>query len=420
MGFFEDVLEGFFKIIEAIANAIRRVFLIVADIITWFGTEILPTIALVFSALVISVAVLAIFAPAVATAIVEFFAFGTYTLGTYNLGLLNIGPISVDLSMSVLRTILATFLEMIHFDTLVALHNIAWVLSEDYRKVLSKVFKKMSEISEELFGWSLGLRVILENTRSIVLSSSAALGYSYDVNQLIWLNSLTDFTILFNEHAETYMEDPEQLFFDLEDWIEEHAVDISGGAHALIYQSVVKLTDGVHGNALELKNVQSRSRENQFQLNRLTAGNFGQRIDWNWKAFEGFKGDEYAPRQGQQEKNINMNRQETAANRKTLSDLNFKLTRPTGQLEGINKLPDPEKTDEEIKLEDLSTRPFQDNSAVLAADQAAADADREKEAAELEAEQLKPAAVETIVTKPVTKAEFKPRPPVNSWFVGEY
>jgi len=420
MGLFEDILEGFFKIIEAITNAIRRVFLIVADIITWFGQEILPKIALVFSALVIAVAVLAIFAPAVATAIVDFFAFGTYTLGTYNLGLLNIGPISIDLSMSVLRTILATFLEMIHFDTLVALHNIAWVLSEDYRKVLSKVFKKMSEISEELFGWSLGLRVILENTRSIVLSSSAALGYSYDVNQLIWLNSLTDFTILFNEHAETYMEDPEQLFFDLEDWIEEHAIDISGGAHALIYQSVVKLTDGVHGNALELKNVQSRSRENQFQLNRLTAGNFGQRIDWNWKAFEGFKGDEYAPRQGQQEKNINANRQETAANRKTLSDLNFKLTRPTGQLEGIDKLSEPEKTDEEINLEDLSTRPFQDDSAVLAADQAAADADREKEAAELEAEQLKPAAVETIVTKPVTKAEFKPRPPVNSWFVGEY
>jgi len=420
MGFFEDLVEGFFKLIEAIANAVRRVFLIVQDIITWFGQEILPTIALVFSALVISVAVLAIFAPAVATAIVEFFAFGTYTLGSYNLGFLNIGPISVDLSMQVLRTILATFLEMIHFDTLVALHNIAWVLSEDYRKVLSKVFKKMSEISEELFGWSLGLRVILENTRSIVLSSSAALGYSYDVNQLIWLNSLTDFTILFNEHAETYMEDPEQLFFDLEDWIEEHAIDISGGSHALIFQAVSKLTDGVGDNALQIRQVQSRSRENQFHVNRLTAGNFGQRIDWNWTAFEGFKGDEYAPRQGQQEKNINTNRQETAANRKTLSDLNFKLTRPTGQLEGIDKLSEPEKTDEEINLEDLSTRPFQDDSAVLAADQAAADADREKEAAEREAEQQKPAAEEPIVTKPVTKAEFKPRPPVNSWFVGEY
>jgi len=420
MGFFENLLEGFFKIIGAIAYAIRRVFLIIADIVTFIGTEILPIVAAVFAVVGLTIGAIAIFAPAAATAIVNFLVYGSVVLTNVNLGIMSSSPVAVNFSFQVLKTTVATFLEIIHFDTIMALHNIMWVLSEEYRKTLSKVFKSMSAISSELFGWSLGLRVILENSRSIILNSAASLGYSYDVSQLVWLNAMTDFTVKFNDHAALYADDPEQLFFDLEEWIDKNAIDVSAGSHALIFNSVQSITIGLERNAQNIQRIDTMAHENDRGVKRLTAGHFGERIDYNFNLFRQFQGDDYAPRQDQQEKAINTNRQETAENRKTLSDLNWKLRRPAGQLETLDEMEQPDKYDEEIKIEDLSTRPYQAESADLESDQAAADAEQEQENIERDAEQQKPAAVETIPFKPVTKHEYKPRPPVNTWFVGEY
>lgn len=420
MGLFEDIMEGFFKIFGAIARAIRGVFVVVAGIIEWFGTEILPTIAFIFAAVFISVGLLGLFAPALATSIVHLLVYGVSVVQGGTALMINAGPIAVKTAMVGLRAVLATFLEAIHFRTIMALHNIAWVLSEDYRKMLSKVFKKMSEASEVIFGWSLGMRVIIENTRSIVITSAAALGFEYDTAQLMWITSFSEIIEKINEKSEIYMEDPEQFFFDLEEMVDKHAIDLSSGASRLIYEATYNQTVAIERTATILGDVQAKSNQNRHNVNVLSGQNLDRRVHYNQATFMGFQTNTYAPKQQQQDSSIEENSTQTENNRNSISMNAQKLSEPDGQIKGVDKQPEPEKTEQEESLEDLTTRPFQEDTEELAEEQKVANEDREDTLSERETEIARETEPAHVPTKPVTPLEVKPKPTVNAWSVGDF
>lgn len=420
MGVFDDFMRGIARIFEFFADTIRAILTAAEKIVIFIGTEILPILAFVITGIVMLVSVIAIFFPVAATTIVNFLVYGITVIKGGTALMIEAGPFSVGMAMTGLKTVLATFLEAIHFRTIMAVHNILWVLSEDYRKVMSKLFKTISEVSEELFGWSMGMEVMLRNTRVLVVSSAAILGITYDVAELMWLTQMETFLVGFNDRVESYMEDPEQFFIDLQVMVEQHAIDLSAGRNQLIFEAVTSLTQGVLTNAENLVRIDSAVSENQFKVGGLIGEDHKGGIADNRRGHEQFKRDEYKPRQDQQETSITQNKARSMENKRETDRIAKKMTTPTGQIDEIDELEEPQKTEEEEKLEDLSTRPYQEESEELKSEKETAAAEQEKELTESEKEMKEKLREEPVFAEPVTPLEVKPGPPVNFWSVGDY
>jgi len=153
---------------------------------------------------------------------------------------------TVESKISTLDSLFKKVLETIHFKTLLRVHNVLEITSNDYREMQLKIYKSFSNFSKAIGEDAQFMNLILRNTRSIVLDTSTSLGASYDIAEMAWLTQLTEFTSVASKQANLYAYDPYYLLRDLEKHIEKPALDLKG---KFIHAQTTALAESIEGLA---------------------------------------------------------------------------------------------------------------------------------------------------------------------------
>jgi len=105
---------------------------------------------------------------------------GTAITALDTIGALTVSSVATASAISSFISAIAVsfgaFLEAIHFKTLLAIHEIAYLLSDEYRLMLASITQDIMEYSESLGMGSTFVLLGIQNVRTLVLDVSSMLG----------------------------------------------------------------------------------------------------------------------------------------------------------------------------------------------------------------------------------------------------
>lgn len=139
----------------------------------------------------------------------------------------------------------AAFLTAIHFSTLLAIHNIAYILSAEYRIMMNKIFHQLRTLSANLGLGVDTIMLLLENTRSVAASASAIMGRNYDLFQISWLKQFHGIFKKMSGRLGQYRGNPGSLITDLDDWITKPVLDVAAHTQLFLFKTISQLTKGI-------------------------------------------------------------------------------------------------------------------------------------------------------------------------------
>lgn len=139
-------------------------------------------------------------------------------------------------------------LEAIHFKTVLALHNVAMLVSTSYRAAMMKVYQRLADVSQALGFWPQFISIAIRNVRTLVLDASTTMGRKYDLAEVGWLTDLNGALTKMSDRMTEYKNNPEELFLDLDEWLVAPAMDAKGSFMATVIMALdgtIKVTNSV-------------------------------------------------------------------------------------------------------------------------------------------------------------------------------
>lgn len=150
----------------------------------------------------------------------------------------------------------STFLEVIHFKTLMAINNIAYLVSSDYRVMMQGVYNNIAKYSSELNMGTGFVLLALQNSRTFVLDASTMLGRSYDLGQVSYLKELESYLGELSSVGKKYKNNPGMLLLDLEERIVRPNVETKTEVMRFFYSTldnISKIADSLVTNVDTLR-----------------------------------------------------------------------------------------------------------------------------------------------------------------------
>jgi len=311
------------------------------------------------------------------------------------------------------------FLEAIHFDTLMKVHDIAYLVSSSYRKQMMKVWLKISEFAAAAELPAGYIENAINTARAIVLEVSGAMGKSYDLAEITWLSSLKDLMEKINETAEKYRRNPQQIWLDLNELIVKPAIDTRSEFERGLLVTIDKvistgkdLAEWVEINSDKIENVldvlpdKIKEKVEPYITDVLAD-------------IDRFRNNIFEPTVGRIEKIIDVVYSRQGKNIQRLQDLGHLIALPGDLLSGVDRLADWKRVEQENKIGEVSNR------AARRQDTDWADVVEDKkitlEAVRKALEYKAPPPFWFVPEVPgIMYPVGKPPEPGKTWFVGDY
>ncbi|GAH59535.1 unnamed protein product, partial [marine sediment metagenome] len=143
--------------------------------------------------------------------------------------------------ITALKASFSAFLAAIHFETIIAVHEIAYLTSSAYRSMMAKVYGKLGEFSEAI-GRSTGfIETAIQLARKTSLDVSSFLGKSYDLSEVVWLNDFNKLLGKISDTSSLYAKNPSQIWTDIDELIVKPAIDAKAEAQITMFATVKNL-----------------------------------------------------------------------------------------------------------------------------------------------------------------------------------
>jgi len=322
-------------------------------------------------------------------------------------------------AVETIYTSMATLYETLHISTVIRIHEIAYMVSEDYREMMQGVYREISELSDALGLGAQFLNLAFEDARTIILDVSSIAGKKYDLAQVTWLKEFHDFVKKFAEQAERYERRPDLVFLDLDRWLKKPAVDVKAGIMQEFFaevEALVKTTKAVVDYVELLK----RDFENFV---KHLPGEIREEIEKHVKpvfeTIDRFIKEEYRPAMETVDRVLEWYHRRFEDHKAKLSDLARRLRRPGDYLREIDRLPKAEREYQEEIVCDIATRALKREVEAFKQDMKRVE-DRLARVREALKKEITPPPwyvkeVEVPQRPPLTRVE-----PRKTWFVGDY
>lgn len=318
-----------------------------------------------------------------------------------------------------LTTSFGSFLEAIHFKTLLAINNIAYLVSKDYREMMSGIYSKMGEVSYAL-GYSADfLNLVIRDARAVVLDVAAMTGKKYDVAEVTWLNQFQGYLKVFSDQAHTYTKNPAAVFADIDRWLVKPAIDTKAGAMQTVYGSMESTIAGLKATIESVDKFRKDLGKLASDLPGTIRDHVKPMIDGIFKTWDDWIRTDYKPSLKLMDGVINaLGIQQTTQASKHY-DLLRRLKRPGDYVREIDGFPKDEREDQEQKISEVTLAPWIREGNILRPQ-------RDRELTEIRerylaapGERIPPAWEISVMVFPLylEKPEYEKR---NTWFVGEY
>jgi len=144
------------------------------------------------------------------------------------------------------------FSELIHYEDLRRLHDIATIVSKEYREAWEGVYDQLSRFSRDIGIGSQTMALALRNARAVTLSASAIFGHPYDVAEVAWIAAFDKYLIRFNQASKHYENQPEYIWFDIDNYLIKKTYDESADFMGDLTDKVRKLVTWTDLKAKEL------------------------------------------------------------------------------------------------------------------------------------------------------------------------
>lgn len=410
MGFIADIFEF-------IANTIRKIIEGIANALKWVMNQIKNFMDGIGKWIVMAVIAAFIVAPAAMAAIIAGIAGVVKTIG---IGVWNIGKWTVHTVIKTVKwlgTTFQSFLQAIHFKELLSIHKMAMILSKDYREMMLKVYKEISEFSYEVFGTTEMLHLLLQGSRQMIYSMSSAVGYPVDIAEIEWLTSLDETLQKISERAGDYADNPELIFDDIAEWVysplgEKYSTINSGFVLAL--EGAIKGIDGV---AQKVFTINEQTQQVVRYLPSPLRGRVQDILEPLDNRITTFQYDIYEPKMEALDGALSQTNERTRENKEELSGLTRRLVNPVDYLQELDKLDLEDRDLDKRRLDVTINEPFDSDRKELSEG-----IDREVEI-EIEEKEIipepstAPPEFMEIEEKPVSPLIVRKR---TNWSVGDY
>lgn len=311
------------------------------------------------------------------------------------------------------------FLEAIHFQTMLKVHNLGMIFSKDYREMMQKVYNELAEVSKALKLGPHTLSLILRDARNIVLDVSSLMGRSYDLSQVQWLTTMNDYLKNFAEVAGTYENNPSALIEDLAEWIDKPAIEAKSQFMQTFIGIVDKTVTAVDDTARKVVQLRRDVQTFVLDLPDSISRKIFDKVDPLFQEVDNFIMYEYEPNVRNIRQALDILGDTTRNQTDRLGEITNKILNPGDLMSGVDNLPDFERIRQERMIGDIASRSqveemTEANSAI---EKAYAGIGRIFEAV-TEVRKLPPYHV-TEYQGPLTPAFVSPIPR-ETWFIGDF
>ncbi|MBA7625291.1 hypothetical protein ES703_32718 [subsurface metagenome] len=311
------------------------------------------------------------------------------------------------------------FAEAIHLKTLLTIHNVAYMVSEDYRAVMDKIWSKIAEVSYHLGVGADFMVHAFRNARAIVLTTSGLLGRKYDLAEVSWLNQWNTFLKRMSVDTSKYTANPNLIMADIDKWLIADNVDAEGGAMQTVYTTIEDVILSVESTVETTVEIRNDLERFVSELPSSIQDRVRPMLDPVIEKFDGFYADTYRPKMDIVDgvmKEVGLTIQ---IQKDEIGDLIDRLKRPGDILVGIEGLPIPERDDQEEKITRASTVRFDRDRQAMMHDYIPKEAEFLKLREALKKKYPPPEYEVPEIEAPGRPAET-PVEPRKTWNVGDY
>jgi len=276
-------------------------------------------------------------------------------------GLLNVTSVMtfayVASFVASLTAMFSTFLTAIHFQTLKQIHDIAYILSVEYRGMMNRVYAQISKVSADLGLGPYTLMLIIENTRSVVASASAFMGRNFDLFEVSWLKQFHGAMEKMNLKMNSYRQNPGELIYDMDVWITKPTIDSASRFNLIILSTVEKITEGLEELTNRAMSIRSDLEQFVHDLPQELREEIEPRFKELSKYMDDFIHNKYAPKMALLNQSMSVLKTRQDKSKADISSVVDRLLRPGDYLHEIDAMEETTRLEQENKVAELATRP---------------------------------------------------------------
>jgi hypothetical protein len=262
------------------------------------------------------------------------------------------------------------FADFIHLKLLWQIHQIAYLVSTDYREMMNRVFQQIAYVSNMYGFGALSLNLLFENTRRGVLDISSAMGKSYDLGQIEWLGTYNELLKEFARNAEHYKNRPADFLQWIADNTDRPGYDAKSATMRTIMGGVESALSLVKSTAEIATKVRNDLMKLIADLPEVIRKQWEPEVKKVVKQFDDFMRLNYDPMMKQISAAFDTVGKMIEEDREKAKALNERLSRPGKYLSEIDDLPEDERIEDEETIAAIAargmSRQVDDFSVVLA------------------------------------------------------
>lgn len=343
MGFIAKIFKGIASIINGIVKAIRNA-------VKWVLNNVISKIIPIVGGIVGVGAILNIFGVVSLPAFLKAIGTTVLKIGSFAFKTLTGGIKAVLGGVKFVGAQIQSFLQIIHFKELLAIHRIAYIFSAQYRQQVDKFFDEISRFSAEVFGNTQTLHYLIQSSRTLIYSLTSTIGYSVDIAEIEWIQTMDTALQKVGDRAERYKDHPEEIFNDFAEWVyrpisEKYSEQNKGFTNILL-----KAADAVERTAEEVFTINQQLGEVIHFLPEPLHGTLDDMFGSTIKGIETWRVNTYTPTINRLDRALDIQSHEQESIRFRLRQLGTKITDPVNLFEGLDSLPELRREAEKRRL----------------------------------------------------------------------
>jgi len=266
------------------------------------------------------------------------------------------------------QAVFSGFMDAIHFRTIMAIHNIAYMTSNAYRAVFLDITTAISRVSSQLGLPAYYIQNALENARIVVHDLGATLGQSWDLSEITWLNTMNDFLVTIKEKTDLYSQKPAALLWDIYQKIYKPAYDTKASAARVVFDT---LDRNIHAIETIFENADKLTKSFSKFVSELPA-EVRKEIEPTviplLELWQTHIRNDYMEKFRDFEKLLGYNAAAMEKSKNTVYALSRMIAFPGDLLEGVDGLAPLSRLNQERKIAEVSNRAYQPYRDVVAKD----------------------------------------------------
>ncbi len=251
----------------------------------------------------------------------------------------------------------AAFLAAINFKAVMLVHNIAYLFSADYRKVLGQMYNQIGQVSMAIGLGAESLYLFFQNARALVIDGSTALGQRYDMANITWLATFSEYLKVIKGDMRKYTKDPALLIQDLMLYLEKPIQDTKAESMQVIYTSIEVLSGFVNTGLQTLKTLEKDVLRLVADLPESIRRYVKPLTDKLDKDLNDFVKLVYLPAKGVIDGALKGFGDEQNTQRERIKGITQRIARPGQYLREIDLLADEERIEDESAISEIAFRP---------------------------------------------------------------